>query len=184
MIFLGVDPGLRKTGLARYEEGQPIEFQEISTNASNLLGETAEIRAGFRNWLNSKDGRPFWFTMERQLSTGGESAALMFHVQMLLLEEFEDWTQQQIYEPKVSLPLPVQLRSYMKRRWNVDLTNGTSVVKSYKEITKRPGRISKHCVDAFFLTQMGKDIFSGNFHYKLPTKELTLVPWEILNGQC
>jgi len=181
--FLGVDPSQRHTGLCLYEQGAESIFFEIKPQAQDLITSTDELRQNLRRARVSLgvDTSRLVCSMEKQLSAGAHTAALMFHVQMVVLEELRDWMLPR--DLVLVMPLPIQLKSYMKKVHEVDTKNATSIVQSFRKIHGFEGRISQHCVDAWFLVRMAEDVLAGRWTYKLPSKERPLFPWRTVNGE-
>jgi len=181
MQFIGIDPSLRHTGLCFFLDGVEPQFYEIKTG-HDVLSSVAIIRELFGSFLKAhvihpvKEEYPI-FAMEKQLSVGGHSSSLMFHIQMIILEEiFKRYSM-----PCLVFPLPVQLTSWM-RKHGIDTTSAGSIVKHFKRTENHPKRISQHCVDAYYLTRLAAEVLKGEFYYKLPSKEMALIPWKIRNG--
>ena len=116
--------------------------------------------------------------LERQLSVGGQSSSLMFSVQMSVLRALQDMR----LTDKVVMPLPTQLKSYIKKVHGVDPKSKSVIVSRMKELTGIQGRVSSHKADAYFLARAARDVMLGRWQYKIPSKEIQLFPGEILNG--
>lgn len=179
MNFIGIDPSQRHTGLCLLTEAKS-SFYEIQPTQDSLLGSLEYLAEEFRGWLavNWKEGD--LICMERQLSVGGQSSSLMFCVQMLILACIREVTKQE--EMQLVLPLPIQLKSYLKKRHGIDTKNKSSIVAGFKEQTGWQWRISSHRVEAYYLACLGRDVSLGSWQYKIPTKEVRLFSGTILNG--
>jgi hypothetical protein len=177
MKFVGIDPSLRHTGLC-LREGAEFLFDEIKTEGEDVLTASKTIRARFRDFIKKNNAQDAVFCQEKQLSVGGQSSSLMFHCQMNMLEVIKEQGQ----NPKLVMPLPIQLQSYVKKRHGAPAADGRPYVEHFKRTMYRPQRISIHCVDAYYLTRLGEDVIEGTWRYPLPSNEQALIPWGILNG--
>jgi len=106
---------------------------------------------------------------------------LMFYIQMICLGVIE--SRFVALDPRLVMPLPVQLKSYMRKVYDVNITSKSTIVKSFKEQCGYEGRISQHKVEAWFLARLGEDVCTGMFKYKLPSREAPLVSWRIINHE-
>lgn len=174
-MILGCDPGLRHVGLCVLGGPVPV-FEEVKTSSRDVASALKQIGKELSAWKLRNPGSVV--SMERQLSVGGQSSALMFAVQMKVAEALG------LDDPRaqVVLPLPVQLRSYIKRVHGGDVSSARATVEHFRETHSWKARISQHCVDAYYLCRLAQDVLEGRWEYKLPTKELTLFPGVILNG--
>lgn len=185
--IVGIDPSQRHTGLCfmnRKDSSEPsLRFHEIKTDGLDVLSSKLKIYDDLHQWMNNLDKefpikKNVIFAVEKQLSVGGHTSPLLFYIQMSILEVIKERDS----DPVLIMPLPIQLKSYMKRRHGVDITNATTIVRDFKMKNNFSGRISQHCVDGFYMALLGKDVFEGSHTYKLPSKEFRLTPWEIKNG--
>lgn len=180
MIVIGVDPGLRHTGLCLLEEGAEPFFRELKPKATNLLDCTHELENGLRGLVPYVKGHSeVWIGMERQLAVGGESSALMYLIQYVLVKGLRGI----VLDAKWVLPLPVQLHSYLKKRHNLPDTKGRTIVKQCQTLINNTARLSSHCADAFYLALLARDVRKGTWQYNLPSKDLPIFPHRIENGQ-
>lgn len=182
MIYLGIDPGLRHTGICVLKEESSPLFHEVKTDSGlDVLTTLHLLRRGLIDFLWEKVTVPHSLIMtgmERQLSVGGQASSMMYAAQMTILEVLcKDMAQKVLV-----FPLPIQLISYVKKVHGVDPTSASTMVKAYVKMTGHQGRISQHCVDAYFLARMAKDVYEGKWRYKLPSKEIAPFPGTILHG--
>jgi len=179
--FVGIDPAQRHTGLCLLQPGVKPQFYEIKTTR-DLLSSVQHIRGSLQDWLGGRvDPDETVFGVEKQLSKGGHMSALLFFVQMTVLEVIQEFFETK--EPRIVMPLPIQLMSYMKKRHMVPISSAADIVGHFKDTYDHKERISQHCVDAFYLAQMAKEVYAGQYSYPLPSKEQPLVPWRTINGQ-
>lgn len=182
-MFVGVDPSQRHTGLCFLKgEGAEPSFHEIKTEGLDVLSSMHKLRTDFKSVLvreGVEKGKAV-FSVEKQLSVGGQSSSLMFCMQMVVLEVVHEWFPEGNYQ--VVAPLPIQLTSYIKRIHGIDISSAGSIVRGYQKATGRTKRISQHCVDGYFLARLAIDVCKGEWSYNLPTKEAALVPWSTKNG--
>lgn len=116
-------------------------------------------------------------SMEKQVLSG-HSSPLMFYVQMTVYELLYSMGCESIINP-----LPIQLKSFIKRFEGGAIGSKSDIVNSFKEKYGRKmgiGRISSHCVDAFYLVRLAEETLAGNWSYALSVKELKLHPWKVI----
>lgn len=190
-VIIGVDPSQRHTGLVALSTvvGSTPRFSEIQPKDS-ILASGLQIKAEFIAWVRlmkvTFPGEDLIFSIEKQLPVGGQTSALQFYIQLCVLEGIGQFINTEKRQ-EVVMPLPVQLRSYMRKRHNVDITSASSGVASFKDQYKNEPwmvgltRISQHKVDAFYLAKLAEDVMAGYWKYKLPSRDLRVVPWGILN---
>jgi len=180
MLFLGIDPSQRHTGLCFLEnrEAEP-HFCEIQTGDLPLAESALDLRSDFRTWVGHmmQRGDTLLVAMEKQV-VGGHMSLTLFHIQMVLIEELATFSDRRV---KLVFPLPVQLKKYMRERHGVIVSSKTQIVRSYQE-KYGGGRISSHKVEAFYLALMGIDCSEGSWKYKLPAREPPLSRLEIVGG--
>jgi hypothetical protein len=183
MILLGIDPSQRHTGLCLLTETGPL-FHEIKPTEADVLSSAARLRQGLTLFLEQHAQPPITtYVVEKQLSVGARSSALLFHMQMTVLDVIADHVQRgDPSTPTFILPLPIQLQSYIRKRHGFGGTTATQLVRHFKRVANHPGLISQHCVDAYYLTQLGKDVLEGTWSYPLPSREVPLIPWPTTNG--
>lgn len=181
--YLGIDPGLRHTGVCLLREEAAPTFYQINTNKMSVLEAANYLKLEFRNFCETYGllGDTV-FCVEKQLSVGASMSALMFHVQMQITQAIAEFVPAES-PPKMVSPLPVQLTSYMKRM-GVPTKPDSATVRHFKETTgHHRSRVSIHCVDAYYLARLAKAVIAGTWKYKLQKKETRLYPWEIINGE-
>lgn len=178
MFDIGVDPSFRHTGFCLLRPDREPQFREVKTEENlDLVSSEKELRKKFTDIVAPLKGRLRIATIERQFSTGAQSSALQFAAQMIVLGIIVD------LEPEyIVLPLPGQLKSYMKKVHRVDTSNKTGIVRSYREQTGTKKRISSHCVEGYYLGKLGQAVLAGDWEYVLPSKEMALIPGKITNG--
>lgn len=177
MEYVGIDPGQRHTGLCFLTEAGP-EFHEIKPENEDILSCLTKVRADLTKWLYDKGSNPTLIAIERQLSVGGQSSSLLFAVQMTILDVVTRFSGM---PATLVMPLPIQLQSYIKKRHGGDISSARATVEHFRQQLKWERRISQHCVDAYYLARLAKDVHEGTWEYKLPSKEAKLFPGVILN---
>jgi len=183
--ILGIDPAKNHTGLALLDQsGRFLKFEQFNGKGEpDILAATKLVAQSFAAYLRkvAPAGRTL-YCMEKQLSVGGQMSALQFYVQMRLLEEID------FHDARACLvfPLPVQLKSYMRRRYGVLNTGVASerVQAVRKRVSPDPpvGRISQHKADGWFAARLGWEVVKGTWSYKPPSKEQKLTNLRILYG--
>lgn len=176
-MFLGVDPSQRHTGLCLRGAGL-LAFDEIKTEGMDMLSSARYIRQRFIAFVRQHNAENATYAIEKQLSVGGQSSSLQFFVQMNVLEAVRYLNP----EPTLVFPLPIQLQSYVKKVQNVPSHKGREYVAFCKKQIGHPGRLSEHCVDAYYLTRLAEDVMARRWWYKLPESEAAVIPWRIENG--
>lgn len=187
MKVVGVDPSQRHTGLCLMDETLstvPV-FYEIQTRGSDLLTSIQKIRKEFTNWLDENtELDDVVFSMEK-MPSGARGHQVLLPVQLALFEVVQ--SRYLLQQPLLVNPLPVQLKSYMWHRFKIksQTANKSEIVKAFRDQFGNAygvGRISSHCVEAFFLTKMAVEVLQHTWSYNKPEKELRLHPWEVLYG--
>lgn len=174
---VGIDPSQRHTGVCFLTEAGPF-FTEIKTGTEDVLTSSQSLRRHLRSFLREHNAQNAVFCIEKQLSVGGNSSSLMFHMQMNVLEVVRQLSP----SPVLIMPLPVQLQSYIRRRHGCENPkSATQVVAAAKRALNLKGRFSQHLADAYFLGILARDVLAGTWSYKKPSREQPLVPWEIVN---
>lgn len=178
MLHVGIDPGKRHVGLCLLSPEAGPSFYEVRTGDLDLTSAIRMIRKETAEFLERTGTQELTVTLERQLSVGAQSSALMFAVQTHILELVDERKNL----VNLAMPLPVQLISYLKKRHELDTTSASSIVKGYQEQTKTKTRISQHQVDAYYLAHLGKEVLEGTWGYRLPQKEAPLTARRIMHG--
>lgn len=174
---LGLDPGQRHVGLCLLPlGGGPPLFNEVTTDKADIYTSGVIIDTGLRQWFSSLP-RPDLVSIERQGSAGASSQLMFLMMYIALRVVYETW-------PGIDItsPLPNQLKSYARHKYNIMDLSKSGLVKGYKSINKTAARISSHKVDAWFLARLGQDVLAGTWKYKQPANELPLTPKAILYG--
>lgn len=183
MGWLGIDPSQRHTGLCHLTVTEAFLY-EIKTGDLDVLSSAAHIRLEFKTFVkkNNPHRLPI-FCIEKQLSVGGHSSSLMFHMQMNVFETIKLLAKEYNEEPTIIAPLPIQLQSYCTKLLGLKAVKGKTYVDEVKRLMKQEGRMSIHKADAYCLARLGRDVIDGVWSYKLPQSEAPLFPWKVTNGQ-
>lgn len=180
MLSIGIDPSLRHTGLCLLSEGAEPLFYEIKTLAPDILSAGWELEGELKQWLK-RSVPPFRFLLgQEKMLISGWSSNTLFHVQMIVLKMVQAHCEGIEY-PFTCMPLPVQLKAYMRDMHKVSIKDKTSIVRSFKEQTGIKG-MSSHCAEAYYLARLVRDVYEGRWSYKL-SKDLPIIPWEVLGGK-
>jgi len=165
--------------LCLIQDGCKPIFRQISTTEDVLMA-VKNLRLGLTHYLQEwqAQGGNTVFSVEKQLSVGAYMSSLLFYVQMIILEVILDVSQS---SPIVVMPLPIQLLSYMKRVYGAPTKPTREIVNHWKQFNEWEKRISQHEVDAWYLAKLARDVINKRWSYKLPSKEMKLVPWETLH---
>jgi len=178
-MILGIDPAQRHTGMCLLKTDSTYLFHEIKTT-EDVLSSTRQIKKEMVEWTRDNCSSPesLTYSLERQLSVGGYTSALQYHFQVTVLEGIAYLSGNYA---RLVFPLPIQLKSYIKKLGG-DIKSPSTIVRSFKKLTGYKGRISQHCVDGYYLARLAEDVILGKFQYKLPSKDYKIVPWEIMHG--
>lgn len=175
-MILGIDPSLRHTGVTLLSGDSLVVFTgEVKTTDAAILTSTRALRRDLQKVFSEvKKLAPggLDFSMEQMMPTAS-SGALLFHVQMLILESIEDT----FGRVMIHHPLPVQLKSYIKKVSKGPIESKTDIVNSFRELSGVQGRVSSHIADAYFLARLGQDVSRGRFAFKPPSKGYKLMDW-------
>lgn len=174
-MYIGIDPSQRHVGVCVLgEDLKVVEMLEIAPKAP-ILESAVEIRDGMR--LVCKKYPHAMYSMEKMMPQA-TNGALLFYIQMVILEVIAEHTSK-----RLAHPLPIQLRSYMKKLLGAVPDNKTATVQGFKRLTSFKGRVSSHCADAYFLARMAEEVKAKRYSYKLSEVELPLMTWGVMNGQ-
>ena len=115
-------------------------------------------------------------SLERPINSS-VSGPILFSVQMFVYRFlFENG-----FDGKIVNPLPVQLKSYMKKAGVEDISCKSGVVRACRQRTGL-GRISSHEADAYFLALMAREVVLGTYKYKRPTDKVGIHSLEVIYG--
>lgn len=181
---IGIDPSQRHTGLADVCPGSHPAFHEIKPTG-DMLSSARQIVAELEEFLEQNAHPSTLYAIEKQLSVGGQSSSLMFYMQMTVLDTIGRFVVEKFQvKPVFVMPLPIQLKSYMKKAHGFNIAKPSTIVASFKKkydgAEWAQGRISQHKVDAFMVALLAMDVMEGDWSYPLPSKEAALIPWEIV----
>lgn len=175
-MFIGIDPSQRNTGICVLGEDHHVaDRYDITTGTMSILDSAALLRLKigvlFKKYPDATYG------IEKMMPSA-RCGALLFYMQMVILEEFQAHTSRRL----VHL-LPVQLKSYMQKRYAFIPKDKTSIVNKAKELSGVTGRMSSHQADAYFLARACEEVIAGRYEYALSKVELKLFSWSVLNGR-
>jgi hypothetical protein len=176
-LILGCDPAFRHTGLCLYGQAEPRFFQINTDTNMDMVSSTRKIRAELVPRLQKLRGRVKIFSSERQLSVGANMSAMQFAAQCLIFDLVYEHLQPEIWV----VPTIGQRRQHM-RLAGVDISTDTATVRSFREQTGYKPRVSIHCVHAYYLCRAAKDVLAGKWQYRMPSREVQLIPGVIVNG--
>jgi len=184
-VVVGIDPSLRRTGICWLRGGKVEGFKEIQPKQPDLLSSFYHIEGSLLDlmweWRTHEDEPPL-FGIEKQLSVGGHTSSLMFAVQMLVLRVIRS-TFSDVY---LVHPLPVQLKSYIKKRSGIKgKATASEIVRAAlatDDFSNFSGRISQHVADAYFLAKAAEEALAGTWVYNLSRKEIPIHPWGLIGG--
>jgi len=185
-IYLGIDPSKRHIGLAlSKDEVSPPLLKEISPTERDLLNAVRTLRIELFAFLreNMSETDDLVVGIEKQ-GMGGESALTMFVSQMACFEVLSKVTKGKV---TIVWPLPIQGKSYMKKKHGVDTDSKSSTVRSWAATFGQlypKKRYSNHCVEAFYFMKMAKDVVEGRFSYRPPSQEdpTVIIPFKVEYG--
>lgn len=181
-VVIGIDPSLRGTGVAvlNFEDGRVLDLQEYRPPFNPVLEAVT--------WTRSQCWRLFAlhpnavFCMERMIPT--RSGNILFYVQMRIMETIIEHNQR-VNGPWLMHPLPIQLKSYLRKYGVTDIKRKTPIVAAAKKevLPTWHRQITSNTADAYFLARLAIDCIRGSWGYNLPQKEIKLVSWGNYNCQ-
>lgn len=186
---MGIDPGLRHTGLACYRAGQPGDLAQIDTKG-DVVSSLAVLRQGFRQWLRrvaiprSRNDR-LVYGFERQLPGAAVNGWLLMIVQNALFEEIGAIAEEHGRPPRMAAPYPNQLSSYTRRVFGAKtdaqlrLACAEQCGLPVKPARKRP---SIHRADAYFAARFACAVHRGEWKYTQGTVKPAVAPWDFMYG--
>lgn len=175
---IGIDPSQRHTGVCVVRRNNPTviaESYDIETGKLSILDSGLLIRGELRRLFSRYPNATY--AVEKSMP-GARCGALLFYVQMILLEELSAGT-----DRKLVHILPVQLKSFMKSKVGVVPSNKTEIVRYARELSKFKGRMSSHIADAYFLALAAGDVRDGLYSYNISRGELPIISWRVLGGR-
>lgn len=174
-MFIGIDPSQRHTGICVLSKSlEVVSLSEIKTGDMPVLESIVYIRNEMRKVC--KVYPTAVYSMEKMMPQA-TNGALLYCVQMAILEVLGDSTSKQLVHP-----LPIQLKSYMKKLLGQVPPNKTAIVEGFKAATLYKGRVSSHCADGYFLARMAEEVVNKRFKYNLSKVELPLMTWGVIDG--
>lgn len=175
-MIIGIDPSQRHTGVCILGEDLKIsKAYDIKTGDLSILDSVNHLRLGLRDLF--KEHPTATYSVEKMMPSA-RSGALLFYVQMALLEELVLSNP----APKLVHPLPIQLKSFMIKKFGFDPGTKTAIVEAAKKHTGYVGRMSSHMADAYFLARMADAVINHRYSYPLSKVELQLFTWKVING--
>jgi hypothetical protein len=184
---LGIDPSQRHIGLCFTAESiLSPRFRELKPEG-DLLTCYQTLKNSLIYELSFLDPYDDLVCVEKQLSVGGQSSGTMLVMQNAVHEAIQDWLSRRVSKYRdlnfqLVSPLPIQLQKYIRDMIGFKGKTNGELVSFFKQQTSVAGRVSIHCVDAYYLTRLARDVRRGLWRYNLPSKEHPLHPWKILNG--
>ena len=185
-VYLGIDAAQRHTGYCYRNSTMDLKgFFETKTGKADIFSSCLTIREHLRKILKNTIPSDAVFCVERQLSSPAANfSPLQFHVYLVVLEEI--WYHTQPHEPKLVLPTPMQLKSYMARKHGIDTSSKKTIVEGYKNLFPESGRKSSHKVEAYFLTLLGEDVVNSEWFYNYgenTSRVAPTLPWKPVQGK-
>lgn len=173
--IIGIDPSQRHTGVCILNSKlDVVEIFDVVTGQEPILESGMMIREQMEVLFK---GYPDAIYSMEKMMPGATCGPLLFYVQMIILESMARCTTKKLVHP-----LPIQLKSYMKKLLGAVPSNKTEIVQGFKKLTSFKGRASSHCADAYFLARMGDEVAAKRYSYRLSEKELPIMSWGVLNG--
>jgi hypothetical protein len=176
-VFVGIDPALRHTGYC-IRKGKKISFFETKTKKLDFLSATTLIKRDFLK-LTKTLPKETIFCLERQFTQGSFSAS-QFYIQMIILDLIRQFSAPD--NPRLVYPAPVQLKSYMAKKQEVDITSKSTIIASFQQRFHYSKRISSHCVEGFYLTLLGEDVLNQSWSYSYNDKKAKPFSWDVMTG--
>jgi len=175
-MIIGIDPSQRHTGVCILGGQQKIDKAfDIKTDGLSILDSVKRLRGELRQLFLQYPTATY--SVEKMMPSA-RSGALLFYVQMALLEELVSVNA----TPALAHPLPIQLKSFMIKRFGFDPSTKTAIVEEAKKHSGYSGRMSSHMADAYFLARMADEVINHRYSYPLSKVELQLFTWKVING--
>ena len=179
MIYIGIDPSQRHTGLCVLRDNDYVLSQIDTTSKMDLQTSVYHIRGELLKLMIDYSLQPeqSHFGIERMIP-GAATSPLMFAVQTIvydtILTHFD-------FDNRLTFvtPYPVQLKHYMRKQHGVDIKNKkTGIIDGYKLVTGDENRVSSHRAEAYFLSRMAIDVDAGCWSFTQKKQRLRIFPWE------
>lgn len=175
-MFIGIDPSQRHTGVCVLSPDLKIaEAYDIAVPELPVLESGVVIRKAVGELFDKYPDATY--TMEKMMPAA-RNGALLYYVQMLILEELAARTSK-----RLAHPLPVQLKSFIRDTTGKMPVNKTDIVNSAKSASGYQRRMSSHMADAYFLARLGEMVSKGLYRYTLSKVELPLFSWGVIGGR-
>lgn len=187
-LVVGIDPSLRHTGLVLDRRDQPPVYHEIKTAGVSVTEALGDIRRAFWSWLSALglDREPVVWAMERQLAQGDVNGWLMMLTQCAVCEVIYGAS---VGEVQMVAPYPNQLKAYIKRMHGIATRSKTEIRYGHRKIIRARVQsadvslVSSHKAEAWFLTQMARDVLAGRWSYQQTAVKVRVFPWPIIRGE-
>ena len=186
-LVVGIDPSLRHTGLALDRKGQPPVYHEIKTGAATVPEAIGILREEFAAWLHEVVGptADVVWALEQQMAQADINGWLMMLTQCAVCEVIHGSTVRPV---QMVAPYPNQLKAYIKRMHGVSTGSKTEIRYGHQRIirdlvqSEKVPLVSSHKAEAWFLTQLARDVLDGQWSYKQSPLKVRVFPWPILRG--
>lgn len=202
-LVVGIDPSLRHTGLALDRgPGQPPVYHEIKTGSIPVVEAVRFIRAELTEWLCGLGldremeqlrhpvrppgkARIVW-ALEQQMAQADVNGWLMLTVQVAVCEVIQA---QSVGQVQMVAPYPNQLKAYIRRAHGVNPRTKSEIRYGQRRILRERVKsgevplVSSHKAEAWFLTQLARDVLAGRWSYKQSPVKVKVFPWQIIRGE-
>lgn len=181
-FIIGIDPSLRRTGIAVLNSsGEIQDMMELRPPHESVLDAAAwTMKASRQIFTKYHDSV---YCMERMITA--RSGNLLFYVHMRIAEAMDEVNLRE-GGPWLMNPLPIQLKSYLRKYGVTDISKKTPIVAAVKRELNGvidPQKVTSNTADAYFLARLALDCIKGDWGYNLPKKEIKLVSWRNYNCQ-
>lgn len=186
-LVIGIDPSLRHTGLCLDRGTEPPVYHEIKTGRAPVVEAMGDIRRSLASWFREQgvDREPAIWAVERQLAQGDVNGWLMMLAQVAVCEAI---LEEAVGAVQMVAPYPNQLKAYISRIHGVKTDSKTQIRLGQREIMRRRSQsgeaplVSSHKAEAWFLTQMARDVLAGRWSYMQSPVKVRVFPWPIVRG--
>jgi len=163
-VILGLDLAFRNSGFCLIDDVGNVEQLSLLKTEGDLVKVLSIIRPLLREYLSNPLLKGV--SLERPINTS-VSGPLLTVIQVMALEVITESG----FDGFFVNPLPIQLRSYLKRFRCINPESKKAVVSAFVRDTGRL-KVSDHEADAYYLAQFARAVFNGHWAYNPPSDKV------------
>lgn len=181
-LSVGIDPGIRHTGIAVLGGGDPLYVQLDTTPDVSVVEAASSVRTGVTRVLHGRL-RDAVVVVERQLPEGAVNGWLQMVAMVAVLEGILSAATLEATEssPRVCLPYPNQVKAYIAEL-GVGIANKNQIRRGHRALARSEKLLSSHLAEAWFMARMGQAVAGGRTYRQAPTVP-KLQPWPIFGQE-